>query len=45
MRKRRFVRHLDPTLMKTENPRRVMREPVKKPPQAQREHVGEAPLV
>ena len=42
MRNRRFVRRLDPTLKKTENPRTVMREPVKKPPQAQREHVREA---
>ena len=53
MRNRRFVRRLDPTLMKTENPRTVMRDPVKKfppaqrhnvkkPPQVQREHVGEA---
>jgi hypothetical protein len=42
MRNRRFVRRLDPTLMKTENPRTVIREPVKKPPQAQREHVREA---
>jgi hypothetical protein len=39
LRNRRFVRRLDPTLWKTENPRTVMREPVKKPPTVQREHV------
>ena len=42
MRNRRFVRRLDPTLRRTENPRTVMREPVKKNQPAQREHVQEA---
>ena len=32
MRNRRFVRRLDTTLRKIENPRTVMREPVKKTP-------------
>ena len=42
MSNRRFVRRLDPSLRKTENPRTVMREQVKKPPPAQREYVREA---
>ena len=42
MMNRRFVRRLDPTLRKTENPRTGMREPFKKPPPAQRKHVREA---
>ena len=42
MRNWRFVRRLDPTLRKTECLRTVMREHVKKPPPAQKEHVREA---
>ena len=37
MRNRRFVRRLDTTLRKIENPRTVMREPVKKTPLAKRD--------
>ena len=37
MRNRRFVRRLDTTLRKIENPRTVMREPVKKTPPAKRD--------
>ena len=42
MRNRRFVRRLDPTLRRSENPRTVMREKAKKFPPAQREQVREA---